>query len=129
MELVQVGSDGRFYIEAYGVEGLSVGGHLWTESILLLPYDVSAWSVNKVSDLTLDCFGKVFSSSPRVEIFLLGCGSEGSMVSKSLLYDLKNQGLVLESMNTGAACRTYNLLLSEDRRVAAGLMPINSLGN
>ncbi len=126
MELLQVGSDGRVYIETYGIEGFSVAGHLWTESILLLPHDVSAWSVNGVSDLTLDCFDKVLSSSPRAEIFLLGCGTEGSMVSQSLMDGLKSRGLVLESMNTGAACRTYNLLVSENRRVAAGLMPITS---
>ena len=56
---------------------------------------------------------------------LIGCGARGGFIPPALRDGLKAQGLVCDAMDTGAACRTYNVLLSESRRVAAALLPVD----
>jgi uncharacterized protein len=58
-----------------------------------------------------------------VEILLLGLGRSTSAVPAALRIALRTAGIALEAMDTGAACRTYNVLVAEDRRVAAALIP------
>ncbi|MGH6796969.1 MAG: MTH938/NDUFAF3 family protein, partial [Roseiarcus sp.] len=59
-----------------------------------------------------------------VEILLLGCGPRMAPVPPALRQGLRVAGIVVDAMDTGAACRTYNVLLSEDRRVAAALLAL-----
>ena len=59
----------------------------------------------------------------RIELLLLGCGRRMAPPPSGLRQALRQAGIVLEVMDTGAACRTYNVLLSEERRVAAALLP------
>ncbi len=58
-----------------------------------------------------------------VELLLLGLGRHMALVAAALRAALKAHGIAIEAMETGAACRTYNVLLAEDRRVAAALLP------
>jgi uncharacterized protein len=58
-----------------------------------------------------------------VELLLLGLGRRMAPVAPALRAALKAHGIAVEAMDTGAACRTYNLLVAEDRRVAAALLP------
>jgi uncharacterized protein len=59
-----------------------------------------------------------------VEVLLLGCGLRLIQPGPAFRAELKALGVVVEPMDTGAACRTYNVLLSEDRRVAAALIAV-----
>ena len=61
-------------------------------------------------------------ASAVLVFLLLGCGARMMPVSPTLRQALKSVGISLEAMDTGAACRTYNVLLAEDRRVAAALL-------
>jgi len=61
-----------------------------------------------------------------VEILLLGCGRRMAMVPSALRARLKAAGIVVDAMDTGAACRTYSVLLAEGRRVAAALLPVTA---
>jgi uncharacterized protein len=58
-----------------------------------------------------------------VQILLLGLGTGMAVVSADLRGALRQAGIAVEAMNTGAACRTYNVLVAEERRVAAALIP------
>ena len=60
----------------------------------------------------------------EVEILLLGCGPRMAPVPRPLRETLRAAGIVIEAMDTGAACRTYNVLMSEGRRVAAALIAV-----
>ena len=60
---------------------------------------------------------------PRIELLLIGCGARFAMVGPDVRRALKKEQISIESMDTGAACRTYNVLLGEDRRVGAALIP------
>ena len=58
-----------------------------------------------------------------IQILLLGCGRRMQPVPQAVRQALRQAGIVVDAMDTGAACRTYNVLLAEDRRVAAALLP------
>ena len=75
-------------------------------------------------NLTLQSFDFVRSAEPAVEILLLGSGPKMGLLPSKLRRELRDAGIVVDVMETGAACRTYNVLLSEDRRVAAALLPV-----
>jgi uncharacterized protein len=64
-----------------------------------------------------------------IEILLLGCGERMGLVPQSLRAPLRADGIVIEPMDTGAAARTFNLLLSEDRKVAAALIALGPDGS
>jgi uncharacterized protein len=69
-------------------------------------------------------FSLIIKVNPAIEILLIGCGTRAKLIEPNLLADLKNAGIAVESMDTGAACRTFNVLIAEDRRVAAALIPV-----
>ena len=60
----------------------------------------------------------------KIEILLLGCGGQMELVDPALRAQLRNSGISIEPMDTGAACRTYNVLANENRKVAATLIAI-----
>ena len=62
-----------------------------------------------------------------VQILLLGLGRTMGAIPRDLRTPFRAAGIVLEAMDTGAACRTFNVLLAEDRRVAAALLPPRQL--
>ena len=69
-------------------------------------------------------FYTIIDASPALEILLIGCGKSAELIEPNLLVDVKKAGIAVESMDTGAACRTFNVLTAEDRQVAAALIPV-----
>ena len=61
----------------------------------------------------------------RPSVLLIGCGRKIRPLPESLRAALRAEGMVLEPMDSGAACRTYNILMSEDRQVAAALIAVD----
>jgi len=59
-----------------------------------------------------------------IEFLVLGCGPRSLFIAPDIRAALKSIGLALEVLDTGSACRTYNVLLAEGRRVAAALIPL-----
>ena len=78
-----------------------------------------------MDDLTLESLDPVKEADPAVEVLLLGVGSKNALVPSTLRKALRVAGIVLDAMDTGAACRTYNVLMAEDRRVAAALIALS----
>lgn len=115
----------RQVIDAYGGGGFRVSGAAYEGSILVLPERTAAWSVSAVAEITLDSLAPVIAAEPAVEILLLGCGARMAVPDQRLRAELREAGIVLDPMDTGAACRTYNVLLAESRRVAAALLPVD----
>jgi uncharacterized protein len=72
----------------------------------------------------VETYGAAGAAHGDVSILLLGCGKRMGSVPLALREGLRARGVVVEPMDTGAACRTYNVLLSEERRVAAALIKI-----
>ena len=84
-----------------------------------------AWPVGGIADITIDSLRPIFEAEDRPEILFIGCGPTFDLPPKGLKKALKEQhGIVLEWMDTGAACRTFNVLLLEERSVAAALIAV-----
>src|SRR5690242_10366046 len=79
------------------------------------------WDVGSMASLTEASFDAV-ARRGDVEILILGTGARMAPVPSAIRLALKRAGIAVEPMDTGAACRTYNVLVAEDRRVAAALL-------
>lgn len=112
----------RQVIEGYSARGFRVSGILHQGAILVLPRAVHGWGVADVAGISLESLVPVIEAG--VEILLLGCGKRMLLVPPELRQELRGHGIVVDAMDTGAACRTYNVLLAEERRIAAALLPI-----
>lgn len=110
----------RQIIKAYGDGGFVITGKSYSGSVLVFLEQTLAWS----GDLTLDALRPVFDHASKPDILVIGCGSAFTLPSEQLRADLKAHGVVLEWMDTAAACRTYNVLAIEERAVAAALVAV-----
>ncbi len=95
--------------------------HKVIESNLVISKDqlIENWSVNSYKDLALQHMDKVIAWQP--EVILLGIGNDSAYQNYELLSHLTSKNIGFEIMNTGAACRSYNLLIDEGRNVVACL--------
>ncbi|MES2984980.1 MAG: Mth938-like domain-containing protein [Pseudomonadota bacterium] len=112
-----VGADAQL-IQSYGPAGFRIGNASYTTPVLVLPATTVAWS----GELTLDALTPILESDPATEILLIGTGARHEMVPAELRQALKARGLGVDTMDTGAACRTFNILLGESRRAAVALL-------
>jgi uncharacterized protein len=112
-------------IERYGKGGFRVSGQTLTGSILVLNDRVESWPVASIADLSVESLKPVIAAEPPIQILLLGCGPRIAFIAPLLRQALREAGVVIEAMDTGAACRTYNVLLAEERRVAAALIAVD----
>ncbi|MCC9622801.1 Mth938-like domain-containing protein [Thalassospira sp. MA62] len=117
-------AEGRKMITSYGDGLFRFGEEAVTGSIILSPTAVFSWGVSNVDDIEAGSFDQVATQLRDIDILLLGMGTKMQPVPMEWRAALKKQGIVLEPMDTGAACRTYNVLVSEERRVAAALIAV-----
>ena len=115
--------DARLLIRAYGPGEIRVNHDLITQSCILSPSRLdSDWRPERFEDLEPRDFDVMLAQAP--EVILLGTGAETRIPSQKILATVLSQGIGLEFMDTGAACRTFNILVAEDRRVVAALLMI-----
>ena len=116
---------GLHTIDGYGAGGFSFAGMSHRGSILVLPDGVHSWSATAPSEITEASLARLFATGRgAVELLLVGTGHDLVPISPSLRARLKAAGIVAEPMATGAAARTYNILLGERRRAAAALIAV-----
>ena len=92
---------------------------------MVFPERTIAWPVEAAADISLEALAPVAAADPCVEILVIGCGASFQAPPKGLREGLSEWGVVLEWMDTGAACRTFNVLLAEERAPAAALIAID----
>lgn len=125
MELIhQPPVGGRPLIQGYGDGGFRVSGRRYTGSILILPDATQSWPVGSMDELSLTSLTPIMEAEPPVELLVVGCGATFALAPVTLREVLKAKGIGIETMDTGAACRTYNVLAGEGRRVGAALVMI-----
>lgn len=115
---------GQQLINSYGDGGFRVSGIRYEGSVLIMPESTSAWPLSSIDTLSIDSFDLLKSQEANVEILLLGCGENMAFVDEDIRASLKADGIVIDAMDTGAAVRTYNVLLLEGRHVAAALIAV-----
>ncbi len=113
-------------IDAYGNGGFRFAGMSHKGSILALPGGIQAWPVEDTDDLTTDLLQPILRQSDAIEVLLFGTGPEFRIMPDAAVEILRDAGLQPDLMNTGAAVRTYNVLLAENRAVAAALIAVDS---
>ena len=122
MDLTPSVPEGRQLVESYGAGRFLVSGISHTGSILVFPEQTLDWPVTDIAGLPIDSLQAVLDADPPVEILLIGCGARMALLDPALRTGLKERGIGCDAMDTGAACRTYNVLVTEARRVAAALI-------
>jgi len=125
MDITPPVAAGRQLIQGYGDGGFRVSGARHKGSILVLPGQTFPWALDDIENLTLEDLAPIRDAVEPVGVLLLGCGAKGALINPKLRAQVREWGAVIEAMDTGAACRTYNVLLSEDRDVAAALIAID----
>lgn len=123
IELKPAHFPGRAPVDSYGGGGFRFADMSHKGSILCLPSGIHAWHVSTVSDLTDDVFAQVLSEE-GLELLLIGTGNDLVPLKPNVSQALREAGLRPEIMATGAAARTYNVLLAEGRAVGAALLAV-----
>lgn len=108
-------------VESYGTEGFRISGENHSGPIMLTAEASAPWPVGQCLDQAAYMAAASFMAG--CEVVLVGSGSRTQFIAPSQRLALKAAGLNLEVMDTGAACRTYNVLLGDGRKVGALLLP------
>jgi uncharacterized protein len=112
-------------IDAHGGGGFRFAGMSHRGSLLCLPAGIWAWPVATPGELTDAALALVFAQSGELDFFVLGTGAEPWVVPELLRTRFREAHISLDAMTTGAAVRTYNVMLMESRRVGTGLIAID----
>jgi uncharacterized protein len=125
MDVTPLIPDGKQVIESYGERRFRISGTAHEGSVIVFPERTLAWSLEEISQLSVESLAPVVEAKDRVDVVLLGCGAKMTLIPGALRRELREAGIVVEPMDTGAACRTFNVLMSEDRLVAAALIAVD----
>jgi uncharacterized protein len=114
-------NDAQFLIRAYAPGQVTVNEDILTRSLVISPeHLIRDWPPQCLSELTREHLDIATALNP--EILIIGTGARMRFPHPSLLAQIQAQGIGVEVMDTPAACRTYNILVSEQRRVTAALL-------
>lgn len=115
---------GRHPVDSYGRGGFRFAGMSHRGSIMLLPSGIRAWDIGDPRGFVPSDFDPVFAETDAIELMLVGTGLELVPLSEAVRRRFREASIALDPMQTGPAARTYNILLAENRRVAAALIAI-----
>ena len=116
---------GRAPIDAYGNGGFRFAEMSHRGSILCLPSGVYAWQPGSPDEIEADALAPVLAERDALDLLLLGTGRRSQLPGAEVRRAFDAAGVALEVMDTGAACRTYNVLLGEGRPVGAALLAVD----
>lgn len=115
---------GRAPIDTYGNGGFRFADMSHVGSLICLPSGIYGWNVEQDTELSVDFFSKVWEEASELEIFLVGTGPDIKMLPAALKDAFKSHTISSDPMSTGAAVRTYNVLLAEQRAVGAAFIAV-----
>ena len=115
---------GRAPIDAYGNGGFRFADMSHRGSILCLPSGIHGWAQEEGAPLCADAFERVIAEASAIEVLLVGTGGVLRPLPRETREKLKAARISADPMSTGAAVRTFNILLAEERAVAAALIAV-----
>ena len=124
IEIREAHFPGRAPIDAYGNGGFRFADMSHKGSLLCLPSGIYGWDVSTPEELSLKNFEKLFSEADDIEVLLIGSGADLVPIQPELRIRLREENISADPMATGAAVRTYNVLVSEGRAVAAAFLAV-----
>lgn len=124
MDVTPLVRAGQQIIQSYSDGGFKVNGTVYEGAAIVTPDATYEWTyAGAFSDISEQDFEPLFAMADELDVVLIGTGPRMQILSPFLRQKLRERGLNAESMDSGAACRTYNVLMAEGRRVAAALLP------
>ena len=111
-------------IHGYGDNGFRISGTRYAGDVLVLPRMTLTWSPPNLENMTFDDLAPLLGDMPP-PLFILGVGQAPMQLYPDLAAQLKTKNINLEVMSTAAASRTWNVLMSEGRDAAAGLIAVD----
>ena len=111
-------------VRSYGPGRFLISEREWREPVLVTPAATAPLGIVRAEDITPDTLAFLKTLPTPTELLVLGCGVRAVFVPPAQRALLKAAGLGLEVVDTGSACRIYNVLVAEGRRVAAVLIPL-----
>ena len=124
IEIREAHFPGRAPIDAYGNGGFRFADMSHRGSLLCLPSGIHGWDLVEGDPLTVAAMAAVLADSAGIEVLLVGTGSKLRPIPAEVRAALKARGIASDPMSTGAAVRTYNIMLAESRAVAAALIAV-----
>ncbi|MBO6757147.1 MAG: Mth938-like domain-containing protein [Roseibium sp.] len=125
MEIRKAHFPGRAPVDAYGDGGFRFAEMSHRGSILCVPTGIYGWAPETAADMSMAAFERVFDEQSDIEVLLVGTGHDLVPLPADLKTAFREAGILADTMSTGAAVRTFNVLLSEDRAVAAALLAVD----
>lgn len=112
-----------YHINSYTQGLIVIGDEHFTSSLIITPsIMINNWAPKTFQDIATHHLNQIMQLKP--EIILLGTGAKQHFLSSEISLSISELNIGFEVMDTGAACRSYNILLQEDRHVAAALLMI-----
>ncbi|MEM1314398.1 MAG: Mth938-like domain-containing protein [Pseudomonadota bacterium] len=111
-------------IDSYGEGGFRVGGLRHLGSLALLPDRMEDWPVIAPVGIVPGSVARFVAAAAEIDVLLIGLGADVAVLPRPAREALEAAGIGVEPMSTPSACRTFNVLLAEDRRVAAALIAV-----
>ena len=111
-------------IDASGKGGIACAGMSHRGSLLCLPQAIWAWTVTKPGEIDRCALERVFATANQIDTLIVGTGTDVWLPPSELRAALRAVSVVLDTMQTGPAIRTYNIMIGERRRVAAALIAV-----
>ena len=125
MDITPLVPEDRQIVQSYGSGRFKISHIDYQGSIIVLPKKTLSWNISIPDEISIESLSIVVEEEPRIEILLIGCGKVMELLPRDLMKALRHKGMAVDTMDTGAACRTYNVLAAEGRRVAAGMIALN----
>ena len=125
MDVTPLVSKGRQLIESYGDGAFKISGVVYTDPVIVFPESCFSPDYFEADESNFRLLREVFQTSYSPSVLLFGTGKNTSLIPEIEKEFVRQQNCVLDIMNTGAACRTFNVLCAEDRRGAAVLFPVD----
>lgn len=120
MKFAEDHNTANYKISGYENDNIAINGLPHSQSLVLSPMELTKdWAPSQYSDLTAEDLDAIYAMEP--EIIIIGTGKNQIFPSADILRRLAKEQIGYEIMDTQAACRTFNILMAEDRTVVAGL--------
>lgn len=121
MQIIEDSTDANYVIDAHGPGWVSINHVTYTQSLIVMPNQLhDPWRPSSFEELVLDDLNPVLSLKP--EVLIVGTGRRQRFPETTIIKHLVENQIGYEFMDNAAACRTYTVLMSEKRQVAAALL-------
>ena len=114
-------------IDAYGNGGFRFAEMSHKGSLLCLPSGMHAWEATAPAEVTLASLQLVLDVADQIDVLMIGLGGDIASLDPAVRAALREHKIIVEAIGTGSAVRTYNILLSEQRAVAAALIAVENV--